>query len=731
MSEQQLQSALNEALIYLHRGAPKQAVQFLSKLVKQSPHSSQAHFLMGIAYSMLDNKTAAIESYDKAVLLSPCFVEALINRAADLYSIGAYERSVSSSKEALGCDPNNSMAWLNLGNAQQALEQYTDALASYEKALALNPHYAQAWNNAGDVLATLGRLEESLNFTLKAIEIQPVYSDAYSHLGLTYAALHRYEQALSAYVKALQINPENSECYINLASLHSRLGQDENALTSYMKALQLNPNSANVHNNLGSFYYERKQYAEAIDRYAHALALNPKLQWLPGTILHTRMKVCDWNFYERSVNQLRPLLNAKKTVAAPFTLLGLPYDLSQLKESAQTYTQATYRVRPSVLKPPSGQSQKIKIVYLSADYHNHATTYLMAELFEQHDRSRFEVIGICYGRSPEDEMRQRIAKSFDQFIEAGNLSDREIAQIIQDQQIDIAIDLKGHTQDSRLGIFSYRPAPIQLHYLGYPGSLGADFIDYLIADPVLIPANQQEYYTEKIVYLPDSYQVNDRARKIATVADAKTDHGLPEQAFVFCCFNNNWKITPDLFDIWMRLLERIEGSVLWLFKENQTAADNLQKEAEVRGIAPNRLVFAEKLPLDQHLARHRHADLFLDTFYYNAHTTASDALWSGLPVLTKQGNTFASRVAASLLNAINLPELITHSADDYEALAVELVMNPAKLNAIKQRLADNRLAAPLFDTPRFTKHLESAYEQMVARRRQGLAPAHIFVPAMA
>lgn len=727
MSEQQLQTTLNEALTYLHRGAPQQTVQLLSKWIKDSPNNPHAYFLMGIAYSMLDNKIAAIECYDRAILISPSFVEALINRAADLYSIGAYERSASSSQEALKCDPKNPMAWLNLGNAQKSLEQYTDALASYEKALTLNPSYAEAWHNSGDVLAKLGRFEESLKFTLKAIEIQPTYADALNSLGLTYTELHRYDQAFSAYGEALRINPDNSDAYNNLGSLHNRCGQAKEALTAYRQALKLNPKNANAHNNLGNLYYELKQYVDAVASYTQAATLNPTLQWLPGTILHARMKACAWELYDRSVSELCTLLDANKAAAAPFTLLGLPCSLSQLKKSAQNYARVTYPALPSTHDVSCGQSQKIKIAYLSADYHNHATAYLMAELLELHDRSKFEVIGICYGRSPDDEMRRRISKSFDQFIETGDRSDQEIAHMIQALPIDIAIDLKGHTQDSRLGIFSYRPAPIQVHYLGYPGTLGASFIDYLVADPVLIPVEHRDSYTEKIVYLPDAYQVNDRSRAIATIEDTRADHGLPEDGFVFCCFNNNWKITPDLFDVWMRILGRVEGSILWLFKENQIAADNLSKEAEIRGISSNRLIFAEKLPLDQHLARHRHADLFLDTFYYNAHTTASDALWAGLPVLTAQGNTYASRVAASLLHAIGLAALITYSVGEYENLAVEVATNSDRLAGLKMELASNRLTTPLFDTPRFTRHLENAYEQMIERYRQGLKPDHIHV----
>ena len=370
---------------------------------------------------------------------------------------------------------------------------------------------------------------------------------------------------------------------------------------------------------------------------------------------------------------------------------------------------------------------KIRIAYLSADFHNHPVAYLIAELFELHDRARFEVIGVSYGRAPKDEMKRRIAESVDCFIELPDKSDLEIAEIVRENEIDIAIDLGGHTDSSRLGIFAYRPAPIQLHYLGYSGTTGAGFIDYLIADSVVIPDEFRPFYTEKIIRLPGAFQVNDRTRKIAACQGSRVDHGLPAEGFVFCCFNNNWKITPDLFDVWMRVLQHVEDSVLWLFRDNDAAENNLRKEAALRGVDSSRLIFAKKVSLDQHLARHQYADLFLDTFYYNAHTTASDALWTGLPVLTKLGQTFASRAAASLLNAIGLPELIVRTQNDYESLAIELAMNPEKLHLLKKKLVANRLSEPLFDTPRYVKNLELAFEQIVLKGREGMTPEHLDV----
>ena len=351
----------------------------------------------------------------------------------------------------------------------------------------------------------------------------------------------------------------------------------------------------------------------------------------------------------------------------------------------------------------------------------------MAGLFELHDKEKFELFAFSFGTDTKDEMKVRVSQAFDQFINVTGLSDLEVAQLSRNLGIDIAIDLKGLTQDTRLGIFSYKAAPIQVSYLGFPGTLGADYIDYLIADKTLIPAECKQHYSERIVYLPNSYQVNDRRRAIAPIQFTKPELGLPEDAFVFCCFNNSFKITPDVFDTWVRVLKAVDASVLWLLQDNPTAAMNLQKEAALRGLNPARLVFAKRMGLPEHLARHKMADLFLDTLPCNAHTTASDALWAGLPVLTCMGESFASRVAGSLLNAIGLPELITQTSEDYEALAIELATKPSKLQSIKAQLAANRLTTPLFDTSLFTQHIEAAYEKMYERYQADFLPEHFEV----
>jgi predicted O-linked N-acetylglucosamine transferase (SPINDLY family) len=366
--------------------------------------------------------------------------------------------------------------------------------------------------------------------------------------------------------------------------------------------------------------------------------------------------------------------------------------------------------------------RRIRIGYFSADFRSHATSYLLAELLELHDRERFEVSAFSFGPSSPDPMRQRVESACDRFVDVRGSSDQEVAELARKMEIDIAIDLMGFTHLCRPGIFALRAAPVQVSYLGYPGTMGVPYMDYLIADSTVIPEGDEAGYQEKIIRLPDCYQVNDRKRSIADGAFAREDLGLPREGFVFCCFNNSCKITPRAFDVWMRILERVEGSVLWLLEDNAAASRNLRQEAERRHLSANRLVFAERMPAPAHLARHRAADLFLDTFPYNAHTTASDALWAGLPLLTCLGNTFAGRVAASLLTAVNLPELVAATPKEYEEKAVELAADPRRIDELKSRLVEQRSTATLFDTPRFARYLEAALQIIHERQLAGLPP---------
>ena len=607
------------------------------------------------------------------------------------------------------------------GNHQRA----ADLIA---KAIAINPGNAGYFSNRGNALLALKQYEAAIGCYDQAIRIQPDFADAYGNRGNALQSLKQLDAAVASYDRAIRLKPDYVEAYSNRGNALQALKQYEAAIASYDQAIRIRPDHADAHHNRGNALHGFKQLEAAVVSYSNALKIKPDYDYLFGLLLNTRMWVCDWTGYEEQLAGLKARIERGMKCSSCFTVLTL-IDLPAIQRKAAEIWVTDKHPASDVpgLIPKRARSPKIRIGYYSADFHNHATTFLMAGLLELHDRSRFELIGFSFGPDRQDEMRQRVCAAFDQFIDVREKSDEEVAQLSRSWNVDIAVDLKGFTEDSRNGIFSYRAAPVQVSYLGYPGTVGAPYMDYLIADRTLVPEHSQQHYSEQIVYLPGSYQVNDRQRRIADRIYTKAEVGLPEQGFVFCCFNNNYKITPVMFDSWVRILNAVSGSVLWLFEDNATAATNLRKEAEQRGLDTKRLVFAKRMELSEHLARHRLADLFLDTLPCNAHTTASDALWAGLPVLTQAGESFAARVAASLLNAVGLPELIAETQEQYESLAVELARNPMKLSGLKERLQQNRLTAPLFDTDLYTRNLEAAYSAMYERYQADLPPEHIYL----
>jgi predicted O-linked N-acetylglucosamine transferase (SPINDLY family) len=514
--------------------------------------------------------------------------------------------------------------------------------------------------------------------------------------------------ALADYDKAIQLDAKFSDAHFNKGdALHHAKKFDE-AIVSFDNAIKINPNDAEAYFNRGIILNQQKLFS-GLDNYRKALSINAQLPWLNGAILHTNMVSCVWDDFSAKTLELERKIKTGEKASFNFYVLGLT-DSAELQMKASETWSTEFPINNSLGPIKSHPAKaKIRLGYFSADFYSHATCVLMAELFEKHDKSKFELFAFSFGPDIKDPMRARVEAAFDQFIDVSTMSDKEIAEFSRMLGIDIAIDLKGSTKDHRFGIFSYRAAPVQVSYLGYPGTMGAEYIDYLIADKTLIPEESQKFYTEKIAYMPHSYQVNDRSRVISNRVFTKQEAGLPEEGFVFACFNSNYKITPDVFDVWVRILQSVEGSVLWLFEENKTAAINLRKEAQKRGLTPERLVFAPKMELSEHLARHKLADLFIDTLPCNAHTTASDALWAGLPVLTCMGVSFASRVAASLLNAIAMPELITSSLEEYEELAIALGKDTQRIQALKQKLENNKLTTPLFDSTLFTKNIENLF----------------------
>ena len=675
-------------------GELERAVELISKAIGLNTKVAAAHHSLGITLQHLKRPVDALASYDKAIALKPDFAEAHFNRG--------------------------------LGLAD--LKRSADALASYDKAIALKPDYVEAHNNRGNALMDLKRPVDALASYDKAIALKPDFAEAYYNRGVALKELKRSADALASYDKAIALKPDFAEAYNNRGVALKDLKRSADALASYDKAIALKPDFAEAYNNRGVALKDLKRPVDALASYDRAIALKPDLAEVEGLRLLTKMQLCDWSNFDAECRHLILSVRNGNVITQPFTFLNFSSSPGDQFQCAKLWITNKY---PPFDKPiwqgDRYDHDRIRVAYLSADFGEHAVSLLAAGMFECHDKSRFDVTAISLGPDDNSKMRQRLKASFEHFIDANTYSDDQIANLIRSMEVDILVDLMGFTGDSRTSICARRSAPIQVNYLGYPGTMGAQYIDYIIADRIVISENQHEFYSEKIVFLPNSYQPNDRERHIADRIFTRAEVGLPQEGFVFCCFNNNYKILPDIFDIWMRILKQVVGSVLWILEDNATASTNLRKEAVARGVSAERLIFAKRVPPSDHLARHRLADLFLDTLPYNAHTTASDALWAGLPVLTCLGETFAGRVAASLLNAIRLPELITTTLEDYERLAIELATNPEKLARIKRTLADNRLTTPLFDTKLFTRHIEAAYSAMYERHKVGLAPDHIVV----
>jgi protein O-GlcNAc transferase len=571
--------------------------------------------------------------------------------------------------------------------------------------------------NEGLAAFQRGDLKVAGDRFVAVLELDPNVALAHNGVGLVLAGTGQTAEALECYDTAIRLDPQFASPHINKSVLLHQTGQLEAALESLRQAVKLEPGNPNANNNLGSILAELHFPQEAITFFDRALAVDPDYPHAAGLRLQNKAHICDWNGTQRDIPRLMARLEAGAQAAPPWALVVIADRPELLRKSAEAWIAQDFPPT-DVLGPVALYNHsKIRLGYFSADFHRHATTHLIAELFELHDRAQFEVIAFSFGPETGDEVQQRVRAGVDRFIDVSAKTPREIAELARELEIDIAVDLKGITMGHRMGIFAHRAAPVQVNYLGFPGTTGAPYIDYIVADKVVIPEELEVHYTEEVVTLPYSYQVNDRKRRTADRTVTRAEVGLPEKGFVFCCFNNNFKIIPPVFDVWMRILHAVEGSVLWLLEDNATAVKNLRWEAERRGIDSKRLVFAPRVTPDEHLARQGLADLFLDTYPYNAHTTGSDALWCGLPLLTCSGTSFPSRVGASLLTAVGLPELIVQDFNQYEDLAVALAKDPARLAALRQNLEANRATAPLFNTPAFTRFLEQAYQQMIGARR--------------
>lgn len=680
----------------------EEAERMYTLIIRAEPKCFDALHLLGVLKAERGFQDEAERLIRKALVVNPRSAEALNNRANVLQSLRRYDEALTSCEKALQIKPDYAEALSNRGNILHDLRRHDEALESFEKALAIRPDYAKALANRSEVLRDLNRFEESLASCDQALEIRPDLAEALNNRGIALHELKRHADSLASYDRALAIRPDYTRAHANRARVLHDLGRHDEALASFVRALTVRSG-----------------------------AVDPIRGQIHSEYLSLKRQVCDWTGYREDRDQLIKAIDVGATPVLPFVVLDWLDDPARQRRAARHLIDGLKPDRRRVFPERARAThEKIRLGYLSPDFRDHAVAHLTAELFELHDRESFELYAFSFGSDDRSDIRKRLSRSFDRFIDVRQVSDLDVARQIRSLKIDVAVDLGGLTQGARPAVLAYRPAPVQINYLGYPGTMGADFIDYIIVDPFIVPADQQEQFSERLVHLPECYQANDRQRPIAKRIPTRAECGLPERGFIFACFNNSLKLTPEMFDVWVRLLRAVSGSVLWLLGSNDPVRRNLRKEAEAREVSSDRLVFAERRPLAEHLARLRLADLFLDTLPYGAHVTASDALWAGLPVLTCTGRSFAARVAGSLLRAVGLPELVTESLAEYEALALKVARDPRLLDALRARLADNRSTAPLFDSVRYCHHLEYAYREMYDRWQRGEPRRSFAVPGM-
>jgi protein O-GlcNAc transferase len=657
-------------------------------------------------------------------------IDRLRAKAAERHAAGALDEAEQLYRRILDLhrtdlDARQKIAVIRLQQGRAA-----EALTLFDPLAAEAPNNAEIRTYRGLARQELGRREEALADFESALTLQPGNPFALLYRGNLLTEMGLLAGALESYDRLLALAPGYDEAWFRRGGALWLMEKFDEALASYARALAINPGRFSAAFNSGTVLLKLERYDEAFAAFERARALAPDHPYVLGGAASALLGACDlarWNDIQALVVGA---VKSRRAVIAPLTFLPFGDDGALRRACSENFV-ADRLPAPSapLWNGERYEHERIRIAYLSADFHQHATADLIAGVIERHDRGRFEVTAISFSRDDGSAMRERLIQGFDRFEDVRGKSDAEVAQLLRDGEFDIAIDLKGHTEGARPGILAHRPCPVQVSYLGYPGTIGAPWLDYIIADAVVLPFSHQAFYSERIVHLPHCYQANDRARVIAVETPTRAEAGLPPEGFVFCCFNAAWKITPRVFDVWMRLLAKVDSSVLWLLEDNAVMPTHLRSAAAARGIDPARLVFAPRLPSAAHLARHRLADLFVDTLPYNAHTTASDALWAGLPLVTCLGAQFDGRVAASLLQSIGLPELVTGDLEAYEALALALAKDPARLAELRARLAANRLSSPLYDTARFCGALEAAYLRMAEISRTQRRAESFTVPA--
>jgi predicted O-linked N-acetylglucosamine transferase (SPINDLY family) len=716
-----LPDALRDALALHRSNRLAEAEELYRAILAAMPQQFDALHMLGVVATQRGRLQEGSELIARALAVKPDSAEAHANLANIRYRLGRHDEALAESGRALAIDARSVDAMNTRGLALHALERHAEALACYDRALALSPRHAIVLLNRGNALAAMERADDAIASYDAAIASDPSLAQAWQNRGNALRAVRRWREALASYDRALASCSDPATLHCARAGVMRDLGLHEAAVEACTQALDRVPGHAVALEMRGHALYCLGRFEDAADDFERALSSAPDHAFARSMLLLVRHCNGDWRDADAMLERLTAHVRSGEAGVEPFVFAVHSTSAADQRRCAEL-TAST--IEPGDVRRSERQRRsRLRVAYLSADLREHATSYLIAELLELHDRTRFDVCAVSWCPEEPSAIRARVKRGCDVFVDAQQWSEDAIANWLREHEVDVAVDLMGYVNGARPAIFARRAAPIQVNYLGYPGTLGTSYHDYLVADEVVIPRSAHEHYSEKVVYLPDSYQPNDRQRRIAAATPTRAQAGLPEAGFVFCSFNATYKITPAVFDVWMRLLREAEGSVLWLLSGPAAAAVNLRREAEARGVAGERLVFAPRMELSEHLARHRLADLFLDTLPCNAHTTASDALWAGLPVVTCLGETFAGRVAASLLRAAGMSELCTRSLGEYEALALKLAREPSMLRAAKAGLAAQRDTCALFDSARVTRHLEAAYATMWERYQRGEPPA--------
>jgi len=712
---------MQEALALHRAGRLAEAEALYLKVLAADKDFHPALHSMGLIRLHQGRPAEALPYIERALMLQPSTPETLSNYGVALEGVGRFEQALEALDRVVKLCPHDSRAWSNRGALLSKLHRGDEALADFDRAIALVPAYIDAWMNRGQALMALNRPEEALESYHQVLQLRPDYVEVYNSRGLALKAMGRASDALADFDRLLDEKPNHVRALVNRGTVLGALGHVDQELQTYDRALSIQPDMPEALISRATCLKTRhNDLAGAIADMERAMAMCPGYPYGRGDLLHLKMLAADWRDLGRELAALDQGVRAGERVVQPYVYQALSSSPADLLASARIYARDNYPSLPSPPRRGRGQG-KIRLGYLSSEFRAQATMHLAAGLFEHHDRTLFHVTGFDNSLDDGSPMRRRVIAAFDQFVSIRTLSDREAARRIARDEIDILVNLNGYFGTPRMGIFAHRPARLQVNYLGFPGSLGADYMDYILADAEVIPSGEEQFYSEKVVRLPGSYQIND-GKRLQPAPATRAAHGLGETDFVFCHFNYSYKITPEMFALWVTLLKKVPSGVLWMLESNAQFAANLRGEIARAGVDPGRLIFAPPIEISAHLSRLTLGDLFLDSLPCNAHTTASDALWVGLPLITCRGKAFAGRVAASLLRAVGLPELITNDLNEYESLALKLAQDRALLQSYRERLTRDAARLPLFDTARTTRQIEAAYEEMMVRWEKDMLP---------